>query len=124
MRSILVFSSLVAVTGMLSTACNPDFLFGDDDWGIVIDFGRDCATDADCAGYTPPFAIFVDTTCNPGLCEDKRCTTRELKGSVFDTEKGDCHRLTCEDGWSRSEDDYSDVPQDAKECTVGHCSSW
>jgi hypothetical protein len=112
--------SAAAIT-VSSSACLD---FGDKP---MLDFGRDCAVDSDCADYAPAFDVFFDRACNVGSCEDRRCTTRARTGYLPDERRGDCYRTKCTvdsqgAGQSKPEADDSDTPEEEKECWVGACS--
>lgn len=119
MRALASFALGAFVLVASSAGCGWKIIdFGD---APLIDFGKDCMTDADCADYEPFLALFNDKTCNPPYCdENKRCNTRPLDRSLPDDVDGDCHRPACVKGQRLSRVDDLDAPS-LGECVVPAC---
>lgn len=114
MRS-LRFLFIAGLTFAPCAACH----FGFD--GPLLDFGRDCATSADCADYEPPFALFYSRACNETFCDAGRCDARPREGRIADDNPGDCLRPVCRNGSRTLVADDTDSPTRA-ECSESSCS--
>lgn len=112
---LLRFFFVAGLTIVPCAACH----FGFDE--PLIDFGRDCATSADCADYEPPFALFYSRACNETFCNAGRCDTRPRDGRTTDTVAGDCLRPVCRNGTQTMVADDTDTPT-ASECLEALCS--
>jgi hypothetical protein len=77
-----------------------------------------CSTSSDCDDSNP----CTTDTCSAGKCTNAPVADGSKPNGVTDT-VGDCKKPVCQGGQSTVEDDDTDVPDDAKECTADACNN-